>query len=518
MRREDDPRAVEGGASTAPDADATPPRDTFCLGFHGTSTNQRRGPTDPNSADNLTKYPAGNTISILFDYIPGAMTAQSQPVLGEELAAEFSACILDGPNAPGTNVHPIIAEGVVTLLNQIANGKKNISIVGHSRGAVISHLVLYILGKINTDYKPHLNDESLLDFLLRIGPLDENLNGQKSLQQCFKQLATRIGKLDLADVKQNLRQTQFFATELDPVPGEKLMALPGWHSHGEIFYTAPNLHLQRLVFYSSHERSSLFRPLYRKPGAQGDYHCEIFFLPGHHGTLGGKLGTQMGFDIPESGGELETEYLLKLSTQHVQLLVMRKTIAGFKANGVTFDSEKVVEDLIAISLESDDGESPEEARGILKAQVLKTCADSFEYDPLVGVPLLCQEIVKNMEHYVALSDQTYRVKKLPAAYVEKAGVRIFKVAKGVQLPMGDLLQQLLSTPTTPPQSREVAALHHMLTTSLAAEPHLPGPARAQMLSPSLQLGLFARLTREASGAAEPDAEQEERATLAPPGS
>ncbi|KTC65659.1 Uncharacterised protein (plasmid) [Legionella adelaidensis] len=269
-----------------------------------------------------TSYDHGETLSYVAQVTTGLLNEgeAAETRVGEVLSyTSPSVDVLNGPTTLGREVGQRIAQAVFLVLCAVAEGKKNIHITGHSRGAVQSILLIHELNRIKHELEYGV--KTLFEVLKGspcaytksaiVAPLFKEINESPELR---RRLLTR------------LQGIKVFPFLIDPVPGDPGSYLT-W-SDSRFFERLPCSNYELLICRD--ERTYCFTPII-------PFGAQAKIIPGHHGTASGNLYNQQRTIVPKG------------NTATVQKLVIYKLLqffsqtseplGAFKTQNVAVDHE-----------------------------------------------------------------------------------------------------------------------------------------------------------------------------------
>lgn len=255
-------------------------------------------------------YPRGETFSALAALLAG----DASPALPDT----DSVKLIEGPDPLGQQVGEKIADGVLSILKAIKAGKRDINIMGHSRGGIEALLIAWELEQILKDEKsPNLFSA------LTSTPCPYTRRAYEHIQKdaVQKQRIQELG--DLKTLQSALKEIKVDVYTLDPVAGDDLIeAVPiiGWKD--KRYFRIPNIVSVYNTVVLEHERSRCFTAVIPsmpleveyKPvasalssmeeddfeymsvepamgnsryGHSTDRNFELAVIPGHHGSASG---------------------------------------------------------------------------------------------------------------------------------------------------------------------------------------------------------------------------------------
>lgn len=297
----------------------------YFLFMLGTDTKYTHRPT-ADLPDLLKRkhYVNGETLSYTAQLIAHYLDDEENQSEGEEARVAFrtdSVEVMNGPRTLGDDVGEIIAEGVMLVLQALIKGKRNIHLLGHSRGAVESILMAHELQRIKEELE-QFPEKSIKQILLGT-PCQYTKAAFEQLLSAANEGSTLRGPL-----VQGLNDAALHMFLIDPVPGGRYREIPGTGWTDERFYKKPPCTTAQLLV-ARDERTrcfevaspSQFRPL---------------LIPGHHGTASGNLYSQQYADNREHA-----------ETSDVQKLVVCKLIGFIDTNTGIFsrNDQRPVENL-----------------------------------------------------------------------------------------------------------------------------------------------------------------------------
>lgn len=341
---------------------------TFTLTCLGTDTRYQ------DVLNNPEDYPLGETLSLASTLVnPGQLMGQIddvQHICGEHIT------LINGPTTLGKEVFDRINLGVNILLKAIANGKIDLQLVAHSRGACQSILMAHELDRIQKLFADESKDlaQIKIDLAKTIG------NGvYLNVDEIF--LTTYFPQL-----KTNFSQVRLGMFLLDPVPGGGFFSLPGLKWEHPLFYSLPDIvnYYEQYIF--ENERTRCFKSVAPQ---ENQTRCNrqltnfiISSLPGHHGTGSGNpydqaklFKTNPGYDIQKTLG--------------VQKLIFAKLMAFLKKGNHRFTLNR----------------AEDHTRTLIDIAATVIDRDEQNYETLVL--LQKQQILENLEHYLKFNQTSY---------------------------------------------------------------------------------------------------------------
>ncbi|WP_193787174.1 hypothetical protein, partial [Legionella quateirensis] len=264
----------------------------YFLFMLGTDTVYTHIPTYPHQLTKDTVVPKeqrayvnGETLSYMARVVADRL-GEHDPELSMVQPLSFSTPSVDvvnGPTTLGSEVGERIAQGVFLILKALAEGKKNIQISAHSRGAVESILIAHEIERIKTELQTKPSQT-----IFQIMANSPCTYTSKAVKKLFAEVNESIEvRTKLADRLSSSKINMFL---MDPVPGGSWRGIGkfiAWRD--ERFYIKPPCTNAELLIFRD-ERTRCFIPI--KFNGQTP-----LILPGHHGTASGNLYTQQFDDI-----------------------------------------------------------------------------------------------------------------------------------------------------------------------------------------------------------------------------
>lgn len=216
--------------------------------------------------------------------LPNAADAQSPHAF-----ASFSIDLINGPSTFGAEVGNRIAHGVYLGLKAAAQGKENLLIMGHSRGAAESYLVVHELERI-TEALRQFPKKKLHDILLET----ECSLTRKAFED--KNLFANINsgsEENRAELLNRLEALKIHCFLIDPVPGDPYYFVKTVSWHDDRFYKSTKSQGHQLLIYRD-ERTRCFVPII-PPGLE----ASALVVPAHHGSAGNNYGQDGRKIIPK---------------------------------------------------------------------------------------------------------------------------------------------------------------------------------------------------------------------------
>lgn len=223
-----------------------------------------------------------------------------------------SVDVVNGPTTLGSEVGQRIAQGVLLILKAVAEGKRNIQISGHSRGAVESILIAHELERIKTQ----LSESPSLSLREILANTECQLT-KRAFNKYGDAQTTIDFRNNLCDALNNTNINLFL---IDPVPGGRVL-IPGTEWRDERFYVRPPCNNVELLI-ARDERTAPFTPII-------PHEITPLIIPGHHGTASGIQCSQQRAALP-----LE---LISLNTSDAQKLLVHKMLGFFNDNTQLFN-------------------------------------------------------------------------------------------------------------------------------------------------------------------------------------
>ncbi|MBL7479244.1 hypothetical protein [Legionella bononiensis] len=282
-------------------------RDYF-LFMLGTDTVYTHRPTYPHQLTKDTVVPKeqrayvnGESLSYMARVVADRL-GENDPEINIDQPLSFSTPSVDvvnGPTTLGSEVGERIAQGVFLILKALAEGKQNIQISAHSRGAVESILIAHEIERIKTEL--NTKPSQTIHQIMANSPCTYTSKAVKKLFADVKESPEVRTKL--ADRLSSAKINMFL---MDPVPGGSWRGIGkfvAWRD--ERFYVKPPCSNAELLIFRD-ERTRCFIPIKFKDQTP-------LILPGHHGTASGNLYTQQFDDITVSGDDKDSSLVQKLA-------------------------------------------------------------------------------------------------------------------------------------------------------------------------------------------------------------
>jgi hypothetical protein len=257
-----------------------------------------------------TSYENGETLSYVAQLVAHGLQETIEIDLRQPLTQPISFStpsvdVLNGPGLYGTEVGERIAQGLFLVLKAVAEGKINIQIAAHSRGAVASILIVHELNRIK---------EELLKQRDQNTPVNAEMTLYSILQNTSCAYTKAAYKKFFSEIKESNELRNALATSLlsaqinmfliDPVPGggPKYMNV-GWDDT-RFHIKVPCNKIELLVCRD--ERTNWFTPLVPQE-------VKPISIPGHHGTASGNVYSQQLEDVvPTNIPNRDTSLVQKL--------------------------------------------------------------------------------------------------------------------------------------------------------------------------------------------------------------
>ncbi|WP_298623960.1 hypothetical protein, partial [uncultured Legionella sp.] len=276
-------------------------------------------------------YENGETLSYMAQLVANRL-GEDEPEIQIDRPLSFSTPsvdVLNGPTTLGTEVGDRVAQGVFLILKAIAEGKKNIQIAAHSRGAVESILIAHELERIKAELTSSKNQTIFQ--ILSESPCSYTRKGFKDL---FGEINEQ--KIIRTLLAQRLSSAKINMFLIDPVPGGSwwgIGALFAWRD--QRFYQSLPCTYAELALLRD-ERTRCFIPIVPSGLAP-------LIFPGHHGTASGNIYSQQFESVPEA-----IEYRDTALVQQLMLLKLmnfiNKSTGLFDRNSKTVSLEHSVLD------------------------------------------------------------------------------------------------------------------------------------------------------------------------------
>ncbi|MFA5960249.1 MAG: hypothetical protein WC785_07010 [Tatlockia sp.] len=289
-----------------------------------------------------------------------------------------NVAVINGPSTLGTEVYNRITLGVDVILEAMSRGEYEINLIGHSRGAEEATLIAHELKRIKQFFQEN-----------RV-PNNNIANREETDCVETKKEMDRLGILNAySDITSDKYKTVKAAFEkiklpifnIDPVPGGRILALPGIRWESNRFYEIPDIVAYYEQVVCRHEHTVMFKPTIPHVTCPS----EIYSVPGHHGTPSGNLLSQ---DYETDPGNVE----------HVQELLAVKLIRFLYEHGVKFNTYE---------------EGKDDVFAHLTSQLLtpETVNSPEEFTKKANVLLLAiyEKIVENKKNYKVFKNTTYPV-------------------------------------------------------------------------------------------------------------
>lgn len=296
------------------------PNSDYYLFMLGTDTVFTRKPTKNSKKSTKQKtYENGETLSYMAQLIASCLN-EGEPEIRKDQPLAFSTPSVDvliGPKTKGHEVGERIAQGIFLILKAIAEGKENIQIAAHSRGAVESILIAHELERIKKAFES--NTKTLYQILLD-SPCGYT---RKAVRYFYKEInESKESRMELLHRLSNAKLNMFL---MDPVPGSRWNGINLYAWDDERFYPAVPCSKAELLLFRD-ERTKCFMPI--KPKG-----LVPLVIPGHHGTASGNLYSQQFVPVPE---KIECK-----DTALVQELVLLKLLNFINNNSDLFKNYSV---------------------------------------------------------------------------------------------------------------------------------------------------------------------------------
>ncbi|CEG56931.1 coiled-coil domain-containing protein [Legionella fallonii] len=244
-------------------------------------------------------YENGETLSYTARVVATKMGELEPDLTGQPLSFSTpSVDVVNGPTTRGTEVGERIALGLFLVLKAIAEGKENIVIPAHSRGAVETILMLHELDRVKTELKQ--NPKKSLYTILLESPCYYTRN---AVAKFFKDVKEADNVR--ASLSARLSNAKVNAFLMDPVPGGRYMFIPGIAWRDDRFFQKPPSNAAELLIFRD-ERSRCFKPII--PSG-----LTPIVTPGHHGTASGNIYTQQMYPVVVEKGANDTSTVQQLA-------------------------------------------------------------------------------------------------------------------------------------------------------------------------------------------------------------
>ena len=270
-------------------------------------------------------YENGETLSYMAQVVATKL-GELRPEIRTDQPLSFSTPsvdVINGPTTLGTEVGERIAQGLFLILRAVADGKENIVIPAHSRGAVETILMLHELERVKKELKEH--PKKPLSQILLNSPCTYTKAAVKKLFPIDAKETEEVR----ASLTLRLATAKVNAFLMDPVPGGRYLLIPGIAWRDERFYPKPPCNAAELLIFRD-ERSRCFKPVI--PNG-----LTPIVTPGHHGTASGNVYTQQMQPVDVAGDDKDT------ST--VQQLVIGKLLQFINKHTGLFDTPTDAMDL-----------------------------------------------------------------------------------------------------------------------------------------------------------------------------
>ena len=280
----------------------------YFLFMLGTDTVYTPKPTYPHELTKDTVVPKeqrayvnGESLSYMARVVADKL-GENDPEINIDQPLSFSTPSVDvvnGPTTLGSEVGERIAQGVFLILKALAEGKQNIQISAHSRGAVESILIAHEIERIKTEL--NTKPSQTIHQIMAKSPCTYTAKAVKKLFADVKESPEVRTKL--ANRISSAKINMFL---MDPVPGGSWRGIGkfvAWTD--ERFYVKPPCSNAELLIFRD-ERTRCFIPIKFKDQTP-------LILPGHHGTASGNIYTQQFDDITVDGDDKDSSLVQKLA-------------------------------------------------------------------------------------------------------------------------------------------------------------------------------------------------------------
>lgn len=300
-------------AVASPVATSNPHYFLFML---GTDTQYIPKPTKGNPpAKNPKAYENGETLSYTAQLVAHTLgETEAEINVDNDLSFSTSSVqLIKGPDTRGAYVGERIILGLFLVLKAIAEGKENIQISAHSRGAVQSILIAHELDRIKNELI-HSPDKSIYDILLS-SPCSLTKDAARKFINIKETKETRL------ELSKRLNKAKINLFLIDPVPGSGVLSL--WED-GRFYLTPPGVRSEILICRD--ERTNLFHPIIPA-------NVKPVLIPGHHGTASGNLYDQQSNCLPLTiSGNKDTSLVQQL-TVHKLIHFINDSTGLFEPKG-----------------------------------------------------------------------------------------------------------------------------------------------------------------------------------------
>ena len=483
----------------------------YFLFLLGTDTRYSHRPTKALSGIQQKYYEQGETFSYLAQLI-AQLLHEGEPEITPDSPLSFSAPsvdVINGPTLIGSEIGDRIARGTFLVLKAIAEGKTNIQLTAHSRGAVEAILITHELSRIQKELieypeqtlytcclrTPCLYTRKAWETLFKKQPTlltktvenkelkDTNVtiisqSPPQPIPEVEKELeGTHLNTLDDAtpeiinpvsseETKQPSSETSTLRAVLaqkiaaatvnlfliDPVPGGRYRGLPGTGWRDSRFYEKVPCNKIEIIVLRD-ERSRCFIPIVPEG-------IQPLPLPGHHGTATGNLYDQQYNPSPQLTLK-DTALIQQLVVSKILHFINTHTTAlkGLPAHNSTIDLAHPELDKVANHYLH--ATSEEQAQQILAlyAEIHKK-NNAYKYFTKTNYPYLSTEQSPSGQRYVHFAHHNYTsmediVPSLDDEYVNTDHAKLY-----LQIAIGFFFNEednLLST-----VSNLTNALNHLL--------------------------------------------------------
>jgi hypothetical protein len=309
---------VGGMGLDAPVAAPQPKNRNYFLFMLGTDTVYTHLPTkDPKLPLKPTDYDNGETLSYMARVVAERLDETPEVNKNPKDPLSFSSTSVDvvnGPTTLGKEIGERISQGVFLILKALAEGKTDIQIAAHSRGAVESILITHELERIKDAINKFPNKSIFT--ILKESPCAYT---KAAVTKLFKEVneSTEVRKA----LGEKLATAKINMLLMDPVPGGRFRMVYGTAWRDERFYKKPPCNSAELLICRD-ERSQCFKAIIPEG-------LTPLLIPGHHGTASGNLYSQRLAPV----GPAITER----NTATAQYLVVGKLLNFFNKHTNIFD-------------------------------------------------------------------------------------------------------------------------------------------------------------------------------------
>lgn len=256
--------------------------------------------------------------------------------------------VVNGPDTSGSFVGNRIVHGVIEILEAIARGQTEISIIGHSRGAVEALLIAHEINSIQlalvNNVSLELHDIITSNKSQHCTPCSMTKNAYLNMQYSedgdHEKHKKKSGTDDFVayfnglkmKISAHIKQVKINIISIDPVPGNDPITLPvnliEWQDDRMV--EIPNIVKRFDCYICAHEYTGAFIPKFPENPNRRDCDYNDIRIPGHHGTASGNLYDQQFKTYIDKTGCVQQLMLLKclkfLNENHARFFKVAKDI------------------------------------------------------------------------------------------------------------------------------------------------------------------------------------------------